>query len=229
MWIRVNKSTGIVYVDETQSPTTSVISHSFWIECLIDDIPDINGLGDEIVFALNIALSLGELTEDNVIKQLLDGTFLNKLTVEEVANLAEQNAIVEPEKVVISEFRDLEGHVFWKKGFKYIAPAGQTTSFSEKFNTTLLLSGGGYRVCGNAELNDNLTLEVADNDNIFGYGAGVVLASFISTDFVWPEKVYNILTEDAKPIYAGLYFKFTYVSTGVTDVDISAWYNLRLA
>jgi hypothetical protein len=124
-------------------------------------------------------------------------------------------------------FRDLTGHNYWKKGFRFSNVAGQTTNSLEKFSSGFYLCGGGYKTDGNAADGDYVEFSIVDVDNVLGYGYNVTLGGFVTTDYVWANKEWQVLMEDGKFIPAGIYLKFKYVSVGGTDVKACVWYDLR--
>jgi hypothetical protein len=132
--------------------------------------------------------------------------------------------------VILSQekgFQDLTGHNFYKKGIHGTATAGQTTDFYLKFSANMYLPGGGYRVGPTASFGDYIGVQIVDKDGILGYGPGLVLGTFIDTDYCWGEKEWEVLTGDAKMIPAGIYLRMRYVSTGSEAVDIIGWYSMR--
>lgn len=124
-------------------------------------------------------------------------------------------------------FQDLTGHNFFKKGIRGTAAAGQTTDFYLKFSTTMYLPGGGYRIGLTAVSGDYIGVQIVDKDGILGYGPGLVLGTFIDTDYCWDGKEWEVLTGDAKMIPAGIYLRMRYVSTGAEAVDVIGWYSMR--
>jgi hypothetical protein len=124
-------------------------------------------------------------------------------------------------------FQDLTGHNFYKKGIHGTAVAGQTTDFYLKFSANMYLPGGGYRVGLTAHTADYISVQIVDKDNILGYGPGLVLGTFIDTDYCWGGREWEVLTADAKLIPVGIYLRMRYVSTGAEDVDIIGWYSMR--
>jgi len=132
--------------------------------------------------------------------------------------------------IIVSQekgFQDLTGHNFFKKGIHGAAAAGQTTDFYLKFSSVMYLPGGGYRVGPTVACGDYIGVQIVDKDNILGYGPGLVLGTFIDTDFCWPEKQWEVLTNDAKAIPPGIYLRMRYVSTGAEAVDVVGWYSMR--
>jgi hypothetical protein len=124
-------------------------------------------------------------------------------------------------------FQDLTGHNFYKKGLLTLATAGETTDIYLKFSSNMYLCGGGYRIGITAAVGDQLLMQIVDKDNALGYGAGFVVATFLDTDYCWPEKEWSVLTGDAKLVPSVLYLRMRYISTGYEDVDIIGWYYMR--
>jgi hypothetical protein len=72
--------------------------------------------------------------------------------------------------------------------------------------------------------------DVAEKDDSGSVGLIVVLAPFVPKDMTWPGKLWQVLTEDAKLVPAGIYLRFRAVSTGDTnDYIVYVWYNMRTA
>jgi hypothetical protein len=145
--------------------------------------------------------------------------------------LAPQDVSIKSSAIILPSFekgfQDLTGHNFYKKGIHGTAIVGQTTDFYLKFSVNMYLPGGGYRVGLTAHSGDYIGVQIVDKDNMFGYGAGLVLGTFIDTDYCWPGREWEILTGDAKLLPAGIYLRMRYVSTGSEDVDVVGWYSMR--
>jgi hypothetical protein len=190
-----------------------------------------------IVVALNCINTAGdvcdilfkaELSEGN--KTILDGLVAahsgEPLPENEVKDVnIKTSAIVVPNYE--KGFQDLTGHNFYKKGLHGTAAHGETTDFYISFSANMYLPGGGYRIGSTATTNDYIGVQIVDKDNILGYGAGLVLGTFIDADYCWPNKEWEVLTGDAKMIPAGIYLRMRYVSTGPDDVDVIGWYSMR--
>jgi len=131
-----------------------------------------------------------------------------------------------PTKVQLEGFPDMGGWYYWRKGFRWEMVAGQTTIQDTKFDENLRLAGGGFHINGDAHDGDYIEFQIVDVDGVY-YPAGTVLSTFISTEYVWPERQFDIMMEDAVLVYLGLYLRCKYVSTGSTDVVMRAWYHIR--
>ena len=107
--------------------------------------------------------------------------------------------------------------------------AGQTVDVDLKINSNSLLNGGILQTSGE-EMGDYFSAQVVDKDNIFGYGAGAVLNTWISKWYVLSEDVHmDLTTPQAGSIPAGLYLRIKYTSTGTSDVKIIVNYKLNTA
>jgi len=131
-----------------------------------------------------------------------------------------------PEKVQIAGFPDMGSWYYWKKGFRWELTAGETNLKDVKFDESLRLSGGGYYVPATSHEGDYVEFQIVDVDGLY-YPAGTVLSTFISTDYVWDGKGFDVQMADAVLVYAGLYLRLKYVSTGTENVVVYTWYHMR--
>ena len=94
-------------------------------------------------------------------------------------------------------------------GVLFDAPANVTTTYDYKLTDTYSLKGGIlFAPTGN--IGDSISIEIVDVDNITGYGANTVLASYVTNWYVI-----------SAPLSAGLYFRFIYVNTSAsTDTKV---------
>ena len=130
------------------------------------------------------------------------------------------------EQVQLTGFPDMGNWYYWKKGFRWELTAGETSLKDVKFDEDLRLSGGGYYVSSTSNEGDYIEFQIVDADGLY-YPAGTVLSTFISTDYVWDEKNFEVLMDDAVLVYSGLYLRFKYVSTGTENVVVYTWYHMR--
>ena len=130
------------------------------------------------------------------------------------------------DKVQITGFPDMGNWYYWKKGFRWELTAGETSLKDVKFDESLRLSGGGYYIPATSHEGDYIEFQIVDVDGLY-YSAGTVISTFISTDYVWDGKDFDVQMADAVLVYAGLYLRLKYVSTGTENVVIYTWYHMR--
>jgi hypothetical protein len=107
-------------------------------------------------------------------------------------------------------------------GYRGVAAAGVLTNVDFAIGAEdRHISGINLMLVNHAD-QDTLGLQVVDKDNVLGYGAGAVLKTFGITWNVDHTKsdqgrdVFNFVAL----IYAGLYIRVAYNSTGATDVTV---------
>lgn len=79
-------------------------------------------------------------------------------------------------------------------------------------NVYSYMTGVKYKVIG-GNAGDKLDFSIVDVDNILGYGAGLVLDSFASDFYVFPDET-AVIKEHRASLVAGLYVRCTYNNTG---------------
>ena len=140
---------------------------------------------------------------------------------------------------VKSPFRDAHGYRARYKGFMGTCTAGTSTNIDHKVEEERYINGMDIVLYDHA-FGDNATLQVVDKDYIFAgtlYPAepapsvpwsavmpdGIVLDTFGETWYVAADKQEQNSIEVPYParIYAGLYLRIVYTSTGSTDVKIA--------
>lgn len=110
------------------------------------------------------------------------------------------------------------------QGYRYVFPAGLTTSFDQVLSSDVRLQGGYYWV-KNAALGDAVSLQVVDVDNVLGGGAGLVVSPYVTDMPVAPwDHQQELESPTAGFIPAGLYLRITYASTGAENVDFGVTY-----
>jgi hypothetical protein len=127
--------------------------------------------------------------------------------------------------------------VFLRKSFAYDIPGGQTTFHSEKFTGNTYLFSGEYEIAGGTPAwGDYVEFLVTDEDNLLGYGAGLVLAQYIQKEYINPKdgvvgvNTHRIAGNSAKQVPNGFYYTIKYVSAGaatVNDIKLIARYEVR--
>jgi len=82
------------------------------------------------------------------------------------------------------------------------------------------LVDGGAIIATNVVMGDKVTCKVVDVDNILGYGAGVVLNTFVTDWYLSPGSVstWDFTVPYPAKIYGGLYIRIIYDSVG-TETD----------
>lgn len=117
--------------------------------------------------------------------------------------------------IIVSGIREFDGDVkyLYRKSFKYDITPNTTNTFDEKFTFSVFLYGGIYELIGNINDGDYVEISIVDKDNILGYGANTVLATFIEQEFINSEKKFSEITsEGGQQIPAGIYLRAKYVS-----------------
>jgi hypothetical protein len=69
--------------------------------------------------------------------------------------------------------------------------------------------------------------DISEKDASGTVGKIVVLGVFVSYDFIWAGKEWELITRDAKMIPAGVYMRYKYHSAGLAGVIAYVWYNMR--
>jgi hypothetical protein len=89
---------------------------------------------------------------------------------------------------------------------------------------------GGMLYAENGKPQDYFSAKVVDKDNILGYGAGVVVSTWIKKFYLHPDSGMILITREVGQIPPGLYLRISYTSTGsVNDVFLSINYHLHKA
>jgi hypothetical protein len=108
------------------------------------------------------------------------------------------------------------------RGFGYsgTATAGQTTNLDFKLTESRLVYGGQLFL-KNHVFQDKFHFQVVDVDNILGYGAGTVLGQYMQDWYVADDVVAQppILVNYPTEVFAGLYIRVAYISTGAVNVS----------
>lgn len=113
-------------------------------------------------------------------------------------------------------------------GVSAVAIAGYSTNIDYKITDDMLITGAQV-LTDISTFGDSLSFQVIDIDNIFGYGANLIINQFVSN---WQMKSdsqeqINLQVNYPSKIPAGLYLRSIYVSTGPSDVKISINYTLH--
>lgn len=121
------------------------------------------------------------------------------------------------------------GYRFRCKGFKGTATKNTTTNLDMAVSSEREITHV-HLFLENHAADDTLKFQVVDVDNVMGYGAGVVLDEFATDWRVDDEKKDQGLSSAGYPatIFAGLYLRIVYTSTGTTnDVVVRCNYYLH--
>lgn len=87
---------------------------------------------------------------------------------------------------------------------------------------------GAIVMTKDAEFGDHASAVIIDKDNILGYGADTVLATYVTKWYINPGQEFNIETPYAGKLLAGLYVRVAYTSVGTTtDPKIAINYRLH--
>lgn len=118
---------------------------------------------------------------------------------------------------------------FYGNGVHGTATKNTTTSFDFKVDKDECYCSGGEIIVKDAEHGDYIEIQVIDLDNIFGYGAGAVLATYLKKWFV-DYRGKNVLEVPyAGYIYKNLYLRLKYTSIGTTnDVKVAVNYSFHI-
>lgn len=126
-------------------------------------------------------------------------------------------------------FAEANGFKARWKGFKGTALKNSTTDIDFAIGAEDRYINGGSILLVGATEGDTFCYQIVDKDNIFGYGAGVVLDEFVKDWQVDPTVQNQGLYETTflARIYAGLYIRVKYTSVS-TILDVTVKLNLLL-
>lgn len=87
---------------------------------------------------------------------------------------------------------------------------------------------GAVLITSSAVFGDYASASVVDVNNIMGYGANTVLATYVPKWYIDPEKSMDVVTPYAGKLTAGLVLRIAYTSVSVlTDVGVAVNYRLH--
>ncbi len=132
--------------------------------------------------------------------------------------------------IIVSGFREYDDDAkdLYRESIKNTVTANQTNNFDKKFTFDVYIYGGVYEVVGTPNDGDYLDIQVIDIDNVLGYGAGTVLATFVYKEYINTERKYNEITsEDGNKIPTGVYLRAKYVSVGASAPTLIVRYKMR--
>lgn len=111
-----------------------------------------------------------------------------------------------------------------------------TAAFGTVSNVDLVMTDDCFLTGGRLRANipvfgDYVDLQVVDKDNILGYGANVVLNQFVTKWYMRSDdqQQVEILLSYPSKVFAGLYLRLVYHSTGTVDVGVAVNYELHKA
>lgn len=134
--------------------------------------------------------------------------------------------VIEPDtgrEVMITDAFAFNGNYEVKAtGFRGTATAGVSTNVDFAIGAEeRYIQGIRLMLVDHAEA-DTVGLQIVDKDNVLGYGAGVVLKVFgqdWNVDHEQSDQGQQVFSYIAR-IYAGLYLRVVYNSTGASDVTV---------
>ena len=134
---------------------------------------------------------------------------------------AQGNAIFRP-----YGFATAEESSRWK-GLQFTSTLNATSEYHFQIPNDFAGIQGGAWYVADAIKGDLIEFRLTDQDNILGYGAGLVVDKFFETHYVWPDKDSGrVQSESFEPLIPGLYLTIHYVSTATTGN--APWISLDL-
>lgn len=134
------------------------------------------------------------------------------------------NTTFKPAKVSDFEASKLN---FNGQGLIGTAIAGQSTPLDFQITDDCLLTGA-ILLSKNSVFGDHINLQIVDVDGLLA-PAGTVLNQFVTSWYLADDIQKQLDMQVAYPakIYAGLYIRVVYISTGNNDVDLAINYTLH--
>lgn len=175
-------------------------------------------------------------TEAEAFKLLSDDVFLSALTAGGAQLLVDLVLITSSAQAIqlltgsskdssgtnivrLRPFSDADGFRFRGASFTDTVITGTTKDIDFLLTEERYINGGNLIVEGIGP-NDCMTFQVVDKDNIFGYGAGLVLDQFITNFYVSSKTDLNIALAYPAKINAGLYLRLKYTSSHVDGCTV---------
>jgi hypothetical protein len=109
-------------------------------------------------------------------------------------------------------FSNSDGFRFRGASFSGEVDYGETKNIDFLISAERYINGGRLLV-NNIGPNDKITFQVVDNDNVMGFGVGVVLDEFIKDYFIPETGNLEVRLDYPAKIFAGLYLRLKYTST----------------
>lgn len=106
------------------------------------------------------------------------------------------------------------------------ALAGQSTNIDYKLDGKYMIFGAELLFTAACD-GDYVSFQLVDIDNVLGYGAGLVLSTWVRKWFV-PSKSdrWKVTSEMTGQLPSGVYARLVYTSTGSVDVPLKINYSL---
>lgn len=178
-----------------------------------------------IVIALDYIVSTSEETEI-FFKTSLSSE--EKTILDNIVDLHDSNSLSPQEPLLVSldspkdeknilltkseAFANPGGFRFRGVSFKDTIDANTTKDVDYKIEQERWINGG-LAIVDNIGDNDVATFQIVDKDNIFGFGAGVVLDEFITNYYIPQDGKLEVKLDYPARIKAGLYIRMKYTST----------------
>ena len=118
-----------------------------------------------------------------------------------------------------SPFADSIGFRFRGASFK-VNITGNSTEDYDYLLTAERWVNGGCLIINNRGADDKVTFQVVDKDNLFGFGAGVVLDEFINDFYIPEDGKLEITLDYPARLIQGLYLRMKYTSTHVDGCTV---------
>lgn len=118
---------------------------------------------------------------------------------------------------------------FLADGVRATATKNSSTIIDYKLIDANAYISGGLILSKNAEFGDYFKIEIIDKDNVLGYGANLVLQTYIRKWYIDPDHHTELEVPYAGKPPLNTYLRLTYTSTGtVNDVDVAVVYHMHL-
>jgi hypothetical protein len=121
--------------------------------------------------------------------------------------------------VKMSPFSDAGGFRFRGASFSDSIVLNETKDIDYLIAQDRYINGGRLLI-DNIGLNDKITFQVVDKDNVLGYGVGVVLDEFIKDYFIPTSGNLEVRLDYPAKIIAGLYLRLKYTCTHISGASI---------
>lgn len=106
--------------------------------------------------------------------------------------------------------------------------AGQEVSIDYKVTGAKDYLKGGMIITQNAAFGDYFKVEVIDIDNVLGYGANLVLSTYINRWYIDPAAQYLAIEAPyAGHVPQNVYVRIIYTSTGGSNVGVAVNYSIH--
>lgn len=170
----------------------------------------INSLANDISIHFKASLSSAE---ESILDDIVDNHVPQPVESEVLRVEVEQPKDNEGRPIFTgSPFSDSGGFRFRGTSFKDTVATNTTKDIDFKIEQERWINGGRALIDNIGE-DDQVTFQVVDKDNIFGFGAGVVLDEFISGYYVPQDGNLEVNLAYPARIIAGLYIRLKYTST----------------